>query len=128
MAIHRETVWRKRQIILPEPLVHRIDQWHGGQHTAVYALASTGRQDLVSLSMIDAALADLKSDERLARGKQRTELKHAVSGLHEVRHFWREHSAKEAGLESDPDFGYEYDRKDYGMSASEEASISTRSG
>lgn len=127
MAIHRHSEWRKRQIILPEELVARIDAWHGGQHTAVYALASSGRQDLVSMSMIDAATEDLISDTRLARGAQKRELNHVLQGLANVRHFWREHSAKEAGLESDPDFEYEYDKRDYGMSAADEASISTRS-
>lgn len=118
--------WRKRQIMLPEGLVEKLFEWHGGQSTAVYALASTGMRDLVSLSMIDAAKEELDKDRSRVRGqKEKRELAATVTGLDEVRHFWREHSAQEAGMDVEE---YEYDRANYGLTAEEEAAISTKSG
>ena len=117
--------WRRRQIILPETLVERLFEWHGGLFTAIYALASSGMRDLVSLSMIDAAMVELEKEKKSARGARRAELNAVIAGAQEARTFWREHSAKEAGLDVDE---YEYDTNDYGLSADDEASIHTRSG
>jgi len=117
--------WRRRQIILPETLVERLFEWHGGQSTAIYALASSGMRGLVSLSMLDAAIVELEKEKKSARGRRRTELNAVLGGAQEARTYWREHSAKEAGVDVDE---YDYDTTDYGLSADDEASIHTRSG
>jgi len=125
--------WRKRQIILPEELIKGLFEWHGGQSTAIYALASTGMRDLVSLSMIDAAVLEMEQ-VKLGRGRsrvtkenmnERNAFEALLGDLGSVRHYWKEHSAKEAGMDVDE---YEKDGADYGLSAEEEAEIPTRSG
>jgi hypothetical protein len=123
MSLQNE--WRKMQIILEPELVERLSGWHSGMD-AVYALSSTGRQNLVSLSMIDAALDLLRRDGRKAKpgSKDRKDLAELVGDLESVRTYWREHSAKEAGME-DEDFVYRFDRQNYGMTPAEEAEILT---
>lgn len=129
----RRNEWRKRQIILPDPALAREDEnkslalwlseWHGGQFTAVYALSSTGAENLVSLSMIDAALDELESEKPDAETKK--DLEDLIGDLDTVRVYWREHSAKEAGMlvgEDEATF-YEYDRQDYGTSEAEERKL-----
>jgi hypothetical protein len=119
--------WRKRQIILDPELVARLEEWHGGQFTAVYSLVSTGSHDLVSLSMIDAAMDELEADLRKTKGEERMILRDAIGDLAGIRQFWREHTAKEAGMDLAED-EYKYDHADYGMDPEEEAEIDTRSG
>lgn len=117
--------WRERCIILPEEVVERLFRWHGGQSTAAYALASTGMRELVSLSMIDAAVTELEAVEAKLRSREKRELGHLLDELQTVRHFWKEHSAEEAGL----DVGkYEYDQADYGLTTKLEDEIEVRSG
>jgi len=53
-----------RNVVLEPELVERIFQWHGGQSTMTYSLASTGMSDFVSPSMCDAA-----ADELMRPGK-----------------------------------------------------------
>jgi hypothetical protein len=125
--------WRERCIILPEEIVEQLFLWHGGQSSAAYALASTGMRELVSLSMIDAAVSEL---ERVKRGwgrsrvtKENMDARNAVEALlgdlSSVRHFWKEHSAKEAGMDVEK---YEYDQADYGLTAKVEDEIDVHSG
>jgi hypothetical protein len=118
--------WRERCIVLPEELVQRLFQWHDGQGSAVYALASTGMRQLVSLSMIDAALTELSVDERKLRARaDKTELNHVINGLTDVRQYWKEHDARSAGMDVRR---YEYDEADYGMTAKLEDEIPVKSG
>jgi len=123
--VHRHNLWRLRQIILPRELALRLHEAHGGQSSATYALASTGTHHLVSLSMIDEALLELESVKGHMKGAPKKEVARTLGELEEVRHFWKEHSAKEAGME-DHDEGY--DERDYGLSGSEESDVPTRSG
>lgn len=112
----------KMQIILPHPAPSReedgaslaewVSEWHGGQNTATYRLASIGSNNLVSLSMIDAAIDELEkipSTAKYPEDVDRENLEALIGDLDLVRSSWKEFSAKEAGLESDPDFEYEYD-------------------
>ena len=48
-----------RNIVMDEDLVRRCHEWHGGQYTMMYSLASTGQSDFVSQSMLDAAADEL---------------------------------------------------------------------
>ncbi len=134
--------WRKRQIILDPEIVRALGDWHSGMD-AIYALSSTGDLYLVSLSMIDAALNLLEREERgikvrLKEAKQRKDksiikstgsnLRHInklIGDLKNVRIFWKENSAKEAGM-SNHDDGY--DGANYGFSPEEEAEIDVHSG
>lgn len=140
MSVERHTEWRKRQVILPSEIRHRLEDWHGGQTSATYALASSSYRHLVSLSMIDMAVQEL---ERVLGRETKGPKPHGLSGrtgldkhdrkalsnvideLTAVRLYWREYSAKEAGME-DHDEGY--DTRDYGMTAEDEREIPTRSG
>jgi hypothetical protein len=89
---------------------------------AVYALSSTGSENLVSLSMIDAAMNLLRGLGRRTKGKDRKDLAELVGDLETARTYWKESSAKEAGMDIDV---YRYDRQDYGMTPAEEAEILT---
>ncbi len=134
------TEWRKRQIILPEELVTKLFEWHGGQFTAIYALASSGMRGLVSLSMIDAASVEISVDIKDLDSRKRRrfpkstqekkleirELKELLGELETIRQFWKEHSAKESGMEAEEDFDYDFDSKDYGLENEDE--IDTHSG
>lgn len=124
----RKNEWRKMQIVLPNQNMHddqgrgpslldNLYDWHGGQSSAVYALASTGSSHLVSLSMIDAALDDLRSTLRglKGRGSNKKHLRSTIEDLSSVRLFWPEFSAKEHGISAEG-----YDRQDYGMDEDEE--------
>lgn len=124
--VSRKNLWRKRQIILPPELVEELFAWHGGQFTPTYALASTGFDDLVSLSMLDAALTELERDVRATKGNAKKELANVVAGVEGIRWYWKESSAREAGMGLSED-EYEYDHQDYGMDADEEKAIDTRS-
>lgn len=128
----RETIgqnleWRKRQIILEPELVEQLFDWHGGQFTPTYALASTGQNNLVSLSMIDAVLNELGplSRSQSTPKRDRAELRDLLGDLDAVRRFWREHSAEWAGMDIKE---YEYDTADYGLTPEEEVEILTTSG
>lgn len=117
--------WRRMQVILEPELVERLSQWHSGMD-AIYALSSTGAHNLVSLSMIDAALALLEREEatgRVRRGENLWHLQGTIGELQLVRHYWQEHSAKEAGMLAGEDHEtfYEYDQQDYDLTPEEES-------
>ncbi len=131
------TEWRKMQIILEPELVEKLTGWHSGMD-AIYALSSTGQQDLVSLSMIDAAIRELERTETSVKGKTDAwlggkaekrkmlrELTNLIGELQTVRQYWYENSADNAGMEIDD---YAYDHADYGMTPEEEAEIDTENG
>jgi hypothetical protein len=115
----RQNLWRLRQIVMDEELVGRICDWHGGQSTALYALCSTGRSHLVSLSMIDEALRELRSTRRTTgfSRKDRRDLDDVIWDLESERMYWKESTAKAAGMEKH-DEGY--DTRDYGYDPEEE--------
>jgi hypothetical protein len=127
--VNRKNNWRKRQIILEPELVTELFNWHGGQFSPLYSLASTGQGHLVSLSMIDGGLreleldiADLKKKKDKNSKKLLKECKDVLGNLDLVRNYWPEHSADWAGMgleESD----YEYDHKDWGYDADEEEEL-----
>ena len=122
----RNALWRKRQIILEPELVQKLFDWHGGQFTPTYALASTGMENLVSLSMIDAAKDELEGVLRKVPGKkEKKDLRGVIGDLDMARTFWSESTAKRAGMDMSED-EYEYDRADYGIE--DESTINTRSG
>jgi len=102
--------WRKRQVILDEALVAKLFDWHGGQFTATYALASSGLRDLVSLSMIDDALGELEREQARLNNEELGELLGELQG---VRIFWKEQTAKEAGMGLTEE-EYDFDQADYG--------------
>lgn len=103
------THYRKCEILLDSELVSRLYDWHSGQRSAVYSLASTGDHNLVSLSMIDRALVELRSVYRKEKpGKGKRELSNLIGDLSNVRVYWRESSAKEAGMGlSEGEYGYD---------------------
>jgi len=126
-----QNVWRRRQIIMEPELVERVSEWHGGQSTPTYALASWGLHHFVSLSMIDAALRELKrtrARERQADARMTSEdrrsLRDLIGDLETLRTYWKESSAHEAGASQDDDG---YDPTDHGFSPAEEAEFDVRS-
>ena len=121
--------WRKRQIVMDPELVRRVDHWHSGQFSRSYALASTGARDLVSLSMVDAALFELRQERerfrtRLKAGQLR-DLGKTIDALAYLRTYWAERSAAAAGMDVEE---YAYDETDYGTFAEDEAAADVRSG
>lgn len=112
-----EELWRRRELILPndsedpdsgleQGVVDELFSWHGGQGSSVYSLASTGLNNLVSRSMIDAALPELNRSLRSAKGKEKKQLEALISELQMIRSHGQEFSAREAGMDIDE---YEYD-------------------
>lgn len=50
------------KIVLDSDVVEKLFEWHGGQYTAVYSLASTGMHHTVSAGMIENALRELRRE------------------------------------------------------------------
>lgn len=94
---------RKREIILPHELIEPLSQWHSGMDS-IYALSSTGANDLVSISMITRALEEL---ERIQRRHPDDELDNLIGELQMITMSPREFSAREAGMDIEE---YEFDR------------------
>ncbi len=106
--------YHRRNLIVDRDLVLRAMDWHGGQGSMVYSFASTGLEDYVSPSMIDAAVAELEADlvsnkkapkDRRLNRKEVRELKDLIGELDAVARFSSEHTTKEAGV-GDVDSGY----------------------
>lgn len=97
---------RRRNIILDEDLVNDLFQWHGGQDSSVYSLASTGLHDYVSVSMIERAIRELESFKSTIKGKDRKHLSNTIGGLYVVAESPNEYTAKAYGL-GDKDSGYD---------------------
>ena len=117
----KKNLWRKMQLMLEPDLVSRLHEWHGGQTSYLYALASWGQSHLVSPSMIDGGLIELRQDLAKARGKDKKHCKDVLSDLEDVRTYWTENTAKRAGLDVDE---YQYDQRDYDTSEQDERELS----
>lgn len=113
-----EELWRRRELILPTesdpdaefPLeggvVGALYQWHGGQGSMVYSLASAGDGDLVSRSMIRAAMDELDRDRPRISGEDKQHLEALLGELELILSYPEGASASEAGMDIDE---YEYD-------------------
>lgn len=113
-----EELWRRRELILPTeadqdspfPLdggvVGALYEWHGGQSSMVYSLASTGAHDLVSRSMIRAAIDELQPDLLRSSGKDRKHLEALIADLEMILDYPEGASASEAGMDIEE---YDYD-------------------
>lgn len=113
-----EELWRRRELILPIeadtdapfPLeggvVGALYQWHGGQGSMVYSLASTGDHDLVSRSMIRAAADELKRELPRTSGEDREHLEALIDELEMILYYPEGASASGSGMDIDE---YEYD-------------------
>lgn len=111
-----EELWRRRELILPnEPdpdsslkdsVLNALYQWHGGQSSAVYSLASTGHSDLVSRSMIAAALRELEPELSSVHSEDKAHLQALLGELEMILSYPEGASAEEAGMEIEE---YEYD-------------------
>lgn len=113
-----EELWRRRELILPTesdpdaefPLeggvVGALYQWHGGQGSMVYSLASTGDGDLVSRSMIRAAMDELDRDRPRISGEDRQHLDALLGELEMILSYPEGSSASESGMDIDE---YQYD-------------------
>ncbi len=98
--------YKKRFIILPEGVATQLYNWHGGQWSGVYSLASTGDHDLVSPAMIERAISELEQDRsKIKNRKDKRDLGNLIGELDMVLSSPYEFSAKEAGMEIDE---YEY--------------------
>lgn len=89
-----------------ESVLEALYAWHGGQSSAVYSLASTGQNNLVSLSMISAAVWELKRDKAKAKGKDKKNLGALIGELEMILGYPESASAEEAGMDIDE---YDYD-------------------
>lgn len=107
MAEPGQKAYHRRNIIVDRDLVLRAMDWHGGQGSMVYSFASTGLENYVSPSMIDAAVQELESDlRRTPKGSdERKDLEGIIGELDSVARFSSEHTTKEHGL-GDVDSGY----------------------
>lgn len=126
-----ENAWRRRTIQLPEDLVEVLDQWHGGIRTDVYGLASAARNDLVSVSMIDAAQFELEATDKKLREHSRDvsdedleSIEAAIGYLGEVRENWRRHALSDREVEETLHHPPFYDRRDYALDEDTENDVS----
>ena len=117
-----QNLWRKQMIILEPDIVRELFEWHGGQDSYVYALASWGQGHLISASMIDGALIDLRRDYAHAkRSDRRRDLYQLIGSLEHVRQYWYEHTAHQAGMDV---VEYALDPRNYGTSPHDEQMLS----
>jgi hypothetical protein len=91
--------YRKAFLILDPEVVQHLYEWHGGQFTPTYALASTGQNNLVSPKMIEDAISELESVARKQRGKLKKDINALIGDLDAVVSYPQEHSAREAGMD-----------------------------
>jgi hypothetical protein len=113
--------WRKRCILLPEAVVQSLFEWVRPENESdvhsVRTLAAEGMRNLVSLSMIDAAVDDLVAQEHSDRGRGirygsiNSELAKLITDLKNIRRSWRNYDADASGL---GDVEFEYDLADHG--------------
>lgn len=88
--------YHRRNVILDEDLALKAMDWHGGQGSMVYSLASTAYAGhLVSPSMIDAAIVELEQDRRGEHDKGdrklAEDLANLIGELDDVARFSDEH-------------------------------------
>lgn len=101
-----QDAYHRRNLILDPKLVEALFQWHGGQFTPTYSLASTGMNNYVSQSMIERAVRELSSFKSSIKGKEKKHLLKTIDELNMVLHYPEEYSTKAAGL-GDEDAGYD---------------------
>jgi hypothetical protein len=95
-----------RNVVLDEELVERIFQWHGGQNTMTYSLASTGLNDFVSPSMCDAAADELAQAPKHPLSPEDEEDRHDLwATLQDLADYPDENTAEHMGC-STSDSGY----------------------
>jgi len=87
----------KKNIALPPEVVTALFEWHGGQSTPTYSLASTGMNHTVSLDMIKAAEEELERVyKRLKpRTKERTHLRRLLGELDTIQRYPEEYKYDE---------------------------------
>jgi len=117
----KKNLWRKMQLVMDWDLAMALSQWHGGQDSYVYALSSWGSNHLVSASMIDGALVELRQVLVKLRGHDKKHLKAVLGDLELVRSYWYENTAKHAGMDVDE---YQYDQRNYDTSEQDERMFS----
>ncbi len=89
--------YHRRNVILDQDLALRVMDWHGGQGSMVYSLASTGYAGkLVSPSMIDAAVGELERDLAGANAEEKRDLDEIIGELDGVARGSWEHTYLEA--------------------------------
>jgi hypothetical protein len=102
----KRPTYHLRNIVLDLELVDRIDSWHGGMNTMVYSLASTGREELVSPSMCDAAADELEQPSKFPRDEEtQADLDDLIATLRDLADYPDESTAEAYGLDS-TDSGY----------------------
>lgn len=101
-----QDAYHRRNLILDPELVQALFEWHGGQFTPTYSLASTGMNNYVSQSMIERAVRELSSFKSSIKGKEKKHLLKTIDELNMVLHYPEEYSTKAAGL-GDEDAGYD---------------------
>jgi len=83
----------KMNIALPPEVVTALFEWHGGQSTPTYSLASTGLHHTVSLDMIRAAKEELgRVLSRTPRSKERSHLLRLLDTLHTIQQYPEEYT------------------------------------
>lgn len=77
------------KIVLPSEVVTALFEWHGGQFTPTYSLASTGMNHTVTSEMIDKALGELRGVSRTVkpRSKEKRHLTNLIGELETIRQF-----------------------------------------
>lgn len=91
--------YRKAFLILDPEVVQHLFEWHGGQSTPTYSLASTGMNNLVSPKMIEDAIGELERTARTLRGKLKKDINALIGDLDAVVSYPEEHSARVAGMD-----------------------------
>ncbi len=98
--------YHRRNLILDQELALEAMNWHGGQGSYVYSLASTAMNDYVSPSMIDAAVNELERDlSKIKKKSDRKELENLIGELDMRARGSEEFTTKEYGV-GDVDSGY----------------------
>lgn len=76
--------YHRRNVILPHEVRETLQGWTGGQSSMTYSLMSTGMNDYVSPSMIDAAVSELEYDLGKLKAKKDRESKKLAKELEEL--------------------------------------------
>ena len=88
-----------RNIVMDEALTSRVFDWHGGQFTMTYSLASTGKGDLVSASMLDAAADELEvPSKHPVSAEDKEDCDDLIATLRDLADYPDEDTAERMGL------------------------------
>lgn len=100
MADPGDKNYHRRNVILDDEIALAAMDWHGGQGSMVYSLASTAHAGkLVSPAMLDAAVAELEANKPLPKGyskKDRKDLDDLIGELDARARFSDEFTIREA--------------------------------